>query len=313
MAAPFFDRIQEVSESDTSTSYPVRARIIETKTEFCSSVIIADSPVFRRMLFLDGELQSTEADERIYHEALVHPVMAMASSLMGERLPKPGEEPPEKRPRVLVVGGGEGATVRELLKWDPLSVDWVDIDGELVSICQTHLKWAAPEVYTDSRVRFYPVDIREALATTLNAVLYDVVILDLPDPDGETGYLYGPEFWQSISDHLGPQGLVVSHCGPVRPWGLIGEGFQRLLHGGSTLFPRTDGFYHQLIPSFQGEWGFMLGAKDRDLYNDFMSLFSDRECYWPELPSDLHVVNEEQIRLWGSKGGKLWRDALEAF
>ena len=266
--------ITESSESDTRTSYPVTARVWEGATAACESVVIADSAVFGRMLFLDGELQSASADEHIYHEALVHPVMTMA--------------PVDAR--VLVVGGGEGATVREVLKWKPRFVDWVDIDGDLVDLCRKHLGWA-PDVYADPVVKFHGADIRETLP---ELGIYDVIILDLPDPDGDTGYLYSDAFMAVLHAHLDLYGSMVTHCGPVRPFGNIGEGFQRLRRQfGSQRF------YTQMIPSFQSEWGFLL--------------WSGQGLFRPEytFPDGLRVADPHQMVIWENPS-KLWRSALAA-
>jgi len=265
--------ITEESESDTRTSYPVTAVKWRGATNACNSVIIADSPVFGTMLFLDGELQSAAADEHIYHESLVHPVMGGAGY--------------DKR--VLVVGGGEGATVREVLRWNPSAVDWVDIDGELVQLCRDFLGWA-PNVYANPAVTYYSQDIREVLPTL---VLYDVIILDLQYPDGNTGYLYSPEFWRDMVRHLTQRGRLVTHCGPVRPFGGIGDGVRRLrdtTNAGGIDF-RWQGFYTQMIPSFQSDWGF------------WMYLNSPNDTHWGFrheclLPQDLKVVEGLTLDHW---------------
>lgn len=245
--------ITEISESDANTSYPIRRRIWSGRTVACESVVIAESPTYGYMLFLDGELQSAEADERIYHESLVHPIMA--------GLPEGA--------RVLVVGGGEGATVREVLKWKPSHVDWVDIDPELVALCAEHLDWA-PDVLGDSRVTYRPKDIREFLGS---AGLYDAIILDLPDPDGDTGYLYSAHFWITLNGHLSSGGRLVTHVGPVRPFRGGGEGLQRV--ASSDLF-KPEGFYSICIPSFQGSWGFWLYVKSpTEAPFDFIGSFRD--------------------------------------
>jgi spermidine synthase len=245
------------------------------------------------MLFLDGELQSASADEHIYHESLVHPVMSVTAATAS---------------RVLVVGGGEGATVREVLKWGALRVDWVDIDDELVRLCRKHLRWdtvSSPDdaradctVFTHSAVHYQSADIRDALPTFGQ---FDVIILDLPDPDGETGYLYSPEFWADLVNHLAPSGKIVTHCGPVRPFGSIGEGYKRMpltLVSGTSTLNRT--FYAQTIPSFQGEWGFMVyGDSSRSLENP------------TPLPPGLRVVDSAQLRTWFGGGSLLWRNATQ--
>ena len=264
--------ITETSESDTRTSYPIQNIVWEGSTDFCDSVIIADSDIFGRMLFLDGELQSASADEHIYHEALVHPVM----SCVGDNK------------RVLVIGGGEGATVREVLKWNPGLVTWVDIDGQLVDLCAEFLGWS-PEVMKSPVVVYYPSDICDILP--YDNTLYDVIIMDLPDPDGDTGILYSDHFMNSLHEHLVTDGLIVSHCGPVRPYGNIGNGFQRLVQQFGS-----DKFYSQMIPSFQSEWGFMIWKENP----------VDR-LYMP--PSDCNVADKHQLEVWRSRT-KVWNDAI---
>ena len=259
--------IDEISESDASTSYPIVRTIFTTQTPSCSSVVVAESATYGTMLFLDGELQSASVDEAIYHESLVHPVMSACLD----------------HSRILVIGGGEGATVREVLKWNPGHVDWVDIDQVLVNVCRLYMNWA-PNVYTDGRVRYYPADIRDILP---DLGVYNVILLDLPDPDGQTGYLYSRKFWTDLRSHLAEDGRIVTHTGPVRPFGTIGEGLQRIwkeaLDSGFETW--VDGFYSICIPSFQGEWGFWISG-----INPFQSLRA--------LPSDLHVVDSEQMHQW---------------
>lgn len=273
---------QEVSESDTLTSYPLSSIVWTGKTAY-SEVVIADSPTYGRMLFLDDEVQSAAADEAIYHESLVHPIMA---SLQGSK-------------RVLVVGGGEGATVREVLKWSSVSVVWVDIDGQLVDLCREHLGWA-PNVYNDPRVQFMAADIKDVLGSI---GLFDVVILDLPDPDGD-GYLYSVQFWKDIQSVLKVDGRIVSHAGPVRPFGNIGAGLQQIWKNTSLagIESWVSGFYQITIPSFQGSWGFWINGVSP------LKLLTNRENI---ILPPLNVVDKEQILQWVYPP-LLWRTSLEA-
>jgi spermidine synthase len=271
------DYIQEISESDARTAYGVTRRVFEGRTTVGTDVLIADSPTYGNMLFLDGELQSAAADEHLYHEALIHPAM---SAVVAEKHNAPLD--------VLVVGGGEGATVREVLRWSQVGrVMWVDWDADLVGLCEKYLEWA-PSVLTDSRVEYHPSDIRLAWPWMGE---FDVIVLDLPDPDGETEYLYTEVFWTDVFRHLRPGGRVVTHCGPVRPFGNVGEGYQRL----QAAAPSGGQFYHTLIPSFQGEWGFMMWGG------------------WPptdaRVPAGLRVADADQLTVWGTNT-KVWRSAL---
>jgi spermidine synthase len=288
--------IAEISESDAMTTYPVSNVIWSGATRYCNSVVFANSPEYGRMLFLDGELQSAAADERIYHESLVHPVMVATSAIDNKR--------------VLVVGGGEGATVREVLRWSSSSVSevvWVDIDTELVNLCQEHMDWA-PHVYTNPRTKFLGRDIQQLIAETkagLETPLigkFDVIILDLPDPD--EGYLYSAAFWKDIKGLLrSSESRLVTHVGPVRPFGDLGAGLQRVWKeatvGGFEVWKY--GFYQITIPSFQGSWGFwMSGHAPFSMRRESINL-----------PTSLHVVDAEQMVQWALPP-KVWRRALEA-
>jgi spermidine synthase len=238
------------------------------------------------MLFLDGELQSAEADERVYHETLVHPVMAAAR----------GARPADAPLRVLVVGGGEGATVREVLRWSDVVVDWVDIDADLVALCREHLGWWPAGA--DEKVSYYGEDICTAWGHLRSD--YNVVILDLPDPDGETGVLYSDAFWHEVVRHLAPDGWVATHCGPVRPFENIGGGFQRIREMTGDVEGR--GFYRMGIPSFQGDWGFWVWSR---LSGASAWNFKTR------FPVGLEVVDERQIAEWANPA-RLWRRAVAA-
>jgi spermidine synthase len=224
----------------SSTKYQIEACYVSEQTDY-SHTVIARSPDYGMMLFLDGELQSSSYDEAIYHETLVHPIMNVFASLNDKR--------------VLVVGGAEGATVREVLKWSSVAlVDWVDIDNKLVELCRTYLKYCPLEVYNDTRVIRYTNDIMKYIDMVEKST-YDIIIIDLPDPDPEMpNPLYGEEFWAKIKGALKSEGGIVTHTGPVEPGLGRQVGLKMVQEGyGATGFP-----YHTCIPSFQGDWGFWM-------------------------------------------------------
>ena len=246
---------EHACSADTITQYPLEKCLWAGKTPFCD-VVIGKSPVFGTVLFLDGEIQSAESDEAIYHQHLVHPVMN-ASAGVDHKM-------------VLIVGGGEGATAREVLKWSPTSVDevhWVDIDGPLVELCRRHMCFAADEVYSDRRLHFFAENIWDFLKRSRQ--LYDVIILDLPDPDvdelkkDDESLLYSESFMYLIKTHLRPSGAVVSHTGPVAPGANAAEkraGLEWIKHAAEIAGFPTGCSYHTFIPSFASEWGFWMSC-----------------------------------------------------
>jgi spermidine synthase len=260
---------EEACSSDIVSLYPVENVVWSKKTPYADAVI-AICPGLGKTLFLDKEIQSASADEDIYHECLVHPIMASAY----------------RRAQVLVIGGGEGATVREVLRWDGVEhVDWVDIDGELVAACREHLGWVPNAVYEDPRVKYYPQDIRQFLQTS--STRYDVILVDLPDPDptdsvADPECLMNLDFWMALRSHLAPSGAFVTHCGPVRRSAAkSGRHWIRDVSCMADLPLPDEGCYHAVIQSFQDDWCYWMSCQPR---------------FDVELPPNLRFLTERAYR-----------------
>ena len=128
-------------------------------------VQIVDAACFGRSLVLDGKTQSTEVDEFVYHETLVHP------SLLAHPAPT----------QVLVAGGGEGATAREVLAHSSVKrCVMVDIDSEVVSLCRRYLPNHHRGAFEDQRLELHHRDALAFLQETSDR--FDVAIIDVPDP-----------------------------------------------------------------------------------------------------------------------------------
>lgn len=250
---------ENACSSDIRSLYPV-SHVYWSKTTPFAKALIAECPGLGKTLFLDHEIQSSAYDEDIYHECLVHPVMASV--------------PSGCRKRVLVIGGGEGATVREVLRWSDVEhVDWVDIDGDLVAACRAHLGWVSETVYTDSRVTYYSEDIRSFFQRGCSEHVhpydnpYDIVIVDLPDPDVEMSCmedncLMNLSFWTNIqSRFLAPGGAIVTHCGPVsRNTEESGMHWIHHVTHKAGIIMTNEGKYHAVIPSFQDDWAYWMSC-----------------------------------------------------
>jgi len=152
---------------DLVQSFRIREEIYSGKTQF-QSVEVIESGGLGRCLILDGKIQSSEWDEFIYHEALVHPPMI-------------AHPHPEK---VFIAGGGEGATLREVLAHSSVKrVVMVDIDEEVIDISRRFLPSWHQGSFEDSRLELRFVDAIKYLEECVDkGEKFDVVILDLPEP-----------------------------------------------------------------------------------------------------------------------------------
>ncbi|MCI0823092.1 MAG: fused MFS/spermidine synthase, partial [Chloroflexi bacterium] len=165
-------------------------------------VRIHDAACFGRTLVLDDKTQSTEVDEFVYHEALVQPCM----------IAHPG-------PRVVfVAGGGEGATIREVLRHRSVEkVVMVDIDREVVEVCKKYLPNHHQGSFDDPRLELIHDDALKYLEETPQR--FDVAIIDVPDPleAGPAYLLFTQEFYRLLQSRLTERGLMVAQSGPTGP------------------------------------------------------------------------------------------------
>ena len=228
-------------------------------TRFAEDSIYADEVIFSRdtryqhivltawkddlRLFLNSHLQFSSRDEYRYHEALVHPGLAART---GAR-------------RALVLGGGDGLAVREILRYPSIeSVTLVDLDPEMTALFSTHklLTELNHRSLLSPRVRVVNADAFVWLDS--NTDVFDFIVVDFPDPNNYgVGKLYTTAFYRLLARHLGRFGLVVvQSTSPLfarRSFWSIAETLQE---AGLTTRP-----YHVYVPSF-GEWGFILAGVD---------------------------------------------------
>lgn len=182
-------------------------RVVHHARTQYQDVCIADTPAFGRMLVLDGIVQSSQHDEFIYHEALVQPAMFAFHAP-----PNGGSS------RVLVLGGGEGATLREVLRWPTVErALMIDIDGELVGLTREHLKEWHRGSFDDARAEVLIANAVEYLATTDER--FDVVISDMTDPveAGPSTFCFTREFFAAIQRVLTAGGVLAVQAGPWSP------------------------------------------------------------------------------------------------
>ena len=221
--------------------YQVKRWIVSKRSEF-QHVGIIESDSYGKLLFLDGAVQSSQRDEYMYHEALIHPAMTLHAN-------------PE---RVLVLGGGEGASVREALRYPGVKhVTMIDIDGELVELCAKHLpEWSAG-AFDDPRLRLVIADGKQWIEQTDEK--FDVIFMDLTDQIdlGPSLQLYSQGFYKTIKSRLNPGGIFLVQSGEVSVCECFSHGTIRKTL--ASVFPQVES-YVQHIPSFFASWSFIVAS-----------------------------------------------------
>lgn len=193
-------------------------------------------------LFIDGNQQLSTLDEWLYHEPLVHPVMQLSE------LPQ----------NVLILGGGDGCAVREVLKYREVQqITVVDIDPAMTALGQTHpvLTEVNQNALNHPKVNIVNRDAYQFLNDSQD--YFDIIIADLPDPKTvELGRLYSLEFYQLCYRILRPRGLIVTQAGS--PY-YATQAFQCIEKTMTAAGFQTIPLHNQVLT--MGEWGWILGSK----------------------------------------------------
>ncbi len=233
----FYDRVSR----NLIQLHSIEGVLYTGQTKFQSAEVIR-SGAFGKCLVLDGKIQSSEVDEFIYHEALVQPSM----------ITHPCPE------TVFIAGGGEGATLREVLSHNTVKrAVMVDIDEEVIAICKKYLPDFSQGAFEDKRTELHHTDARDYLAKCGEA--FDIIIIDLPDPieEGPAYLLYTREFYQLVRDRLTTNGIICVQAGSAAWTELLN--FTAVNNTLKSVFPIVCP-YQVDVPCFGGPWGFCLAS-----------------------------------------------------
>lgn len=227
-------------------SHKLKKILVQKKTRF-QHALVADSWSFGRCLILDGEMQSAQSDEFIYHESLVH------SSMVLHPNPK----------RVAILGGGEGATLREILRHRNVeSVQMVDIDGEVVQFCKKYMPAWHQGSFSDPRAELIIGDAKQFIEDGAHS--FDIIFSDLPSPAEDTPVyqLYTVEFFRKLKKRLAPNGIFTLQAGSGSMIQM--DLHTKLYHTLKQVFPIVRS-YSAHVPSFDVPWSFLLCCSDRNM------------------------------------------------
>lgn len=231
--------VENSDPSDTYT-YGLSEVIFRGRTQY-QDVVIADTRNYGLALMLDGAIQSAEEDEHLYHEMLVQPALLCH--------PDPRD--------VLIIGGGEGATLREVLVHPVRSATMVDLDQQVVELCRRYLPTWHRGAFDDPRVKLRFVDGRSFVES--DSGIYDVAIIDVVDmlDNGPAQKLYTLQFYETLKKRLRSDALVVVQGLEFsfmddKPHAALRRTLQQ-------VFSEVHSYRVQ-IPSFLSAWGFLIAS-----------------------------------------------------
>ncbi|MEB3759548.1 MAG: polyamine aminopropyltransferase [Desulfurococcales archaeon] len=224
--------------------HAVKRFIYHGKSEF-QEIQIVEYEELGKALVLDGKTQSALVDEFVYHEALVQPALLLHGN-------------PEK---VLVLGGGEGATIREVLRFKSVKkVVMVDIDPVVIDVAKKYLPEWHQGSFNDPRLKLIIGDGYKYVLE--NKERFDVIIADLADPieAGPAYKLYVKEFYEAVKKKLLPGGVFVTQATSPTQMPYTHAVIYNTI---KSVFKHAS-YYHVYVKSFDGVWGFVLASDEKD-------------------------------------------------
>ena len=176
-------------------SFEISNTLFHHKTAH-QELAIYETPALGRVLVLDGIVQTTEVDEFYYHEMMAHlPILAHGDAR-----------------RVLIIGGGDGGALREVLKHPGVEqATMVEIDASVVELCRQHLPRISAGAFDDPRTRLIIADGTKFVAETDET--FDIAIIDSTDPVGPSVALFEGPFYRHCRDILGAHGILIRQAG----------------------------------------------------------------------------------------------------
>ena len=249
----------------------VKQHLYSQKSAF-QQIDIFDSEEFGKFLTIDGLMMANEKDEFIYHDMIVHPAMATNPNIR----------------RVLVIGAGDGGTVRELTRYTGIShIDMVEIDELVTRACQEHLPLTASKL-EDSRVKLV-FDDGLKFARDAKDGSYDLIIVDSTDPISVGAGLFTTEFYTDCFRILSENGILVNqHESPY--FEVFAQEMKRAHAKIKKIFPTAE-VYQAHIPTYpSGHWLFGFASKGLHPVKDMKAdVWNDLGLKTKYYNTDLHM------------------------
>ena len=238
----------EQQTDEVRFSIKVKQHLYTGKSEF-QDVDVFESEEFGKFLTLDGLMMVTEKDEFIYHDMITHVAMATNPSIK----------------KVLVVGGGDGGTVRELTRYSHIEkIDMVEIDKLVVDVSREYLPITASKL-DDPRVSLYFEDGIRFVADTKE--IYDLILVDSTDPIGPGEGLFTTEFYQNCFNILSDNGILVNQSESPY-YDQFSHEMKRAHKKIKNIFPISKVYQFHMPTYPSGHWLFGFASKKLDPIKD---------------------------------------------
>lgn len=257
----------EPHTKNVKLSIKIEKQIYHEQSKY-QRIDIFETKEFGKILILDGFLMLTEKDEFIYHEMITHVPMAVNPNVK----------------RVLVIGAGDGGTIRELTRYAAIEhIDMVEIDERVVAACKKYLPQTAHKL-EDERVSIFYEDGLRFVRSKENA--YDLIIVDSTDPFGPGEGLFTREFYGNCFNALTQDGILINqHESPY--YQEDAKSMQRAHRNIAAVFPKST-VYQMHMPTYpSGHWLFGFASKK---YDPLKNLQAD---YWNQLNLTTRYYNTQ--------------------
>lgn len=221
-------------------------RLLHREHTGLHDLAIFENRLFGRVLALDGAIQTAEADEYVYHEMLAHPaILARKAALFSD----PGGGGPENGLNILIVGGGDGGCLREVLRHPEVRATQVEIDPRVVELAKAWLPALSAGAFDDPRAELVFADGARFVAETDRR--FDIAIVDSTDPVGPGAALFTEDFYRNCKHCLKNGGVLVTQNGVPSLQG----GELAASHAAFRRLFADPAFYLAPVPTYNG--GFM--------------------------------------------------------
>jgi len=183
-----------IDEYHKGSRFGLNGKILIKKTSKYQEIIVIENEYYGKALMLDNCWMTSLKDEKYYHECLAHPAL---SSI-------------DEKSNVLIIGGGDGGTVRECVKYSQISkIDLVEIDEEVIKISKKYLKEIGGEAWNDKRLEVHVDDgVKWVKKTGDN--FYNVIFIDCSDPSEFSNLLFSDSFYKECKRILTPRGILAT-------------------------------------------------------------------------------------------------------